>query len=223
MRWVTRSIIRTLATVAVVAVVAAVGWSVVHQLTTTIPISIVAPTVTVPAAAQANGQLRTVHTPGTLVADIQLTAGECHYRPVNAARGGVLPDPACTPGAVDPAVTQANIQQTICHRGYTSTVRPAWGLTAPFKLISYSAYGSSHSATTELDHLVPLEVGGASSASNLWVEPNAQSAHTVDNPKDLVEGALNRAVCQGRVPLAAAQQAIATNWITALHQLGLSG
>ena len=35
------------------------------------------------------------------------------------------------------------------------------------------------------------------------------------NPKDKVENALNAAVCEGRVSLTAAQDAIAANWLTA--------
>src|SRR5262245_60365030 len=52
------------------------------------------------------------------------------------ARGSglnVLPDPACTPGATDPRVTQANIQVTICRSGYTRTVRPPTSYTEPLK------------------------------------------------------------------------------------------
>ena len=37
-----------------------------------------------------------------------------------------------------------------------------------------------------------------------------------------VEDALNRAVCDGRVSLAAAQRAIARNWLTSERRLGLS-
>jgi hypothetical protein len=35
-----------------------------------------------------------------------------------------LPDPALTPGAINPAVTQDDIESTICVRGWTRTVRP---------------------------------------------------------------------------------------------------
>ncbi len=35
-----------------------------------------------------------------------------------------LPDPALTPGAINPDVTQANIGSTVCVRGWTKTVRP---------------------------------------------------------------------------------------------------
>src|ERR1700687_1954524 len=45
----------------------------------------------------------------------------------------ILPDPKCTPGAVDPSVTQDNIDSTICVSGYTKTVRPPVSVTEPQK------------------------------------------------------------------------------------------
>jgi hypothetical protein len=36
-----------------------------------------------------------------------------------------LPDPWCTPGAIDPAVTQENLQETICVPDYSKSVRPS--------------------------------------------------------------------------------------------------
>ena len=63
----------------------------------------------------------------------------------------------------------------------------------------------------EYDHLVPLGVGGAvNDPRNLWPEPGASP-----NPKDQVEDELNREVCDGRLTLAQAQKAIATDWLTA--------
>ena len=44
-----------------------------------------------------------------------------------------LPDPGTTPGATDPAVTQANIRETICIKGYTKTVRPPAHYTSKMK------------------------------------------------------------------------------------------
>ncbi|MFI6689696.1 hypothetical protein [Streptomyces sp. NPDC050485] len=43
-----------------------------------------------------------------------------------------------------------------------------------------------------------------------------------NNPKDGVEAKLSSAVCPGKVQLAAAQNAIATDWTTALAKLGLT-
>jgi hypothetical protein len=163
-----------------------------------------------------------VHTPGTLVIDEQLTPDECRARVISAALGEVLPDRTCTPGAVDPAVTQANINSTICSSGYTNTVRPPASVTDAFKATVVTDYGEQYSSTTELDHLVPLELGGASTASNLWPEPNRTGATSVDNPKDSVEDAANHAVCDRQITLAAAQRAIATNWVALGQQLGVS-
>ena len=40
------------------------------------------------------------------------------------AQQGYLPDHNRTPGAINPDITQANIQQTVCLRGFTKTIRP---------------------------------------------------------------------------------------------------
>jgi hypothetical protein len=42
------------------------------------------------------------------------------------------------------------------------------------------------------------------------------------NAKDPVETRLKQAVCSGKVTLAAAQQALVSDWTTALARLGLS-
>jgi hypothetical protein len=133
-------------------------------------------------------------------------AGRCH-----AADGGFLPDHLCTEGAVDPRVTQGNIAATVCRSGYTTTVRPPESVTEPIKVERMAAYGiSAPLAMYELDHLIPLELGGASTTTNLWPEPLAGSrgAHR----KDELENALRRQVCSGAVTLAVAQLAIAANW-----------
>ena len=72
--------------------------------------------------------------------------------------------------------------------------------------------------TSARDHLVPLELGGSNDATNLWPE-----SLPTPNPKDKVENALNAAVCDGRVKLAAARAAIAADWLTAEKKLGLNG
>jgi hypothetical protein len=114
-------------------------------------------------------------------------------------------------------VTQENIGTTICATGYTERVRPPESQTEDFKFNrAYPAYGMASGTTSELDHLVPLELGGANDAANLWPE-----AGTLPNPKDAVENALRRAVCDGEVRLISAQRAIALDWKTAETRLGL--
>jgi hypothetical protein len=148
-----------------------------------------------------------------------------------ASDGYLLPDAGCTPGAVDPSVTQADLGSTICRSGgYTSSVRPPEGLTDSFKTLSMSAYTTpSARIDTELDHLVPLELGGASDTRNLWAEPDQGNPAEFDpqhpfgvNAKDGVEDRLHDAVCLDRVSLAAAQQAVAADWTTAESRLGIA-
>jgi hypothetical protein len=163
------------------------------------------------AGAAPSGHLKKVHDPGHVTGTLH---GHCSYRD-----NGQLPDPRCTPGSIDPAVTQANIGSTICRSGYTKTVRPPESETERFKFdVAYPAYGDPQSEKTELDHEVSLELGGSNDATNLWPE-----SPSTPNPKDKVENALNDAVCSGRITLAAAQQAIASDWLTAEQKLGLSG
>ena len=145
----------------------------------------------------------------------QPAAGSCHYR-----YSGVypLPDPSCTPGSISPAVTQANINSTICVSGYTATVRPPSNITSAEKIGSAAAYGYTGSFSTgEYDHLVPLELGGdPNDPANLWVEPNDKAGATsVYNTKDTLENRLRVMVCAGQLALATAQQAIASNWAVA--------
>jgi hypothetical protein len=137
----------------------------------------------------------------------------CH---IGSKNGQDIPDPKCTPGATNPAVTQATIATTICQSGWTSTVRPPVSVTSRMKKLSAESYGIVGVAG-EFDHLVSLEVGGApDDPRNLWVEPGS-----IPNPKDAVENQLKAAVCAGLVPLATAQHAIATSWPTAFDDAGL--
>jgi hypothetical protein len=138
--------------------------------------------------------------------------GSCHYR--IADNGETLPDPTCTPGAINPKVTEATLADTICKTGYTKSIRPPRDITAAEKRANAASYGyTGPSSDSEYDHLIPLELGGdPNDARNLWVEPGASP-----NPKDGIEHKLHQRVCAGTVSLAAAQQAIASDWTTALN------
>ncbi len=163
-----------------------------------------------PGPAGHDGRLARIADEGQVTYSVQFT--RCQAR-----AGGQLPDPHCTPGSVDPAITQASIATTICRSGYTHQVRPPESQTNHAKFdVAYPAYRIPDAAASELDHLVSLELGGSNDITNLWPEVGK-----VPNPKDKVENALHRAVCDGRVTLAAAQRAIAANWMTAEAKLGL--
>ena len=126
---------------------------------------------------------------------------------------GQLPDKNCTPGSIDPRVTQDNIHQTICVQGYTGKVRPPVGYTNKLKMQQIKEYGYLETNPTlyEEDHLISLELGGnPTDPKNLWPEPGK-----APNPKDKIENLCHKKVCKGEIPLADAQRQIAENWTTA--------
>jgi hypothetical protein len=151
--------------------------------------------------------------------------GSCHLRYVGRQP---LPDPRCTPGAIDSAVTQANLRTTACRKGgYTASVRPPLSATNAIKRRLLAAYGipASDVGRYELDHLIELSGGGSSDVRNLWPEPNvlyaARGSDFVRNDKDQVETYLFHAQCSGKASLSAIQQAVSQNWTTAVAVLGL--
>lgn len=150
-----------------------------------------------------------------LVASLWLPAPAASASTCTAHDG--LPDSACTPGDRDPRVSQQNIGDTICAKGWSKSVRPAKNVTDPIKREQMAAYGiDGPRGAYELDHLIPIELGGASTVANLWPQPwdGDLGAHQ----KDRLEDRLHSLVCTGRMNLDAAQQVFATNWVSAYHQ-----
>lgn len=126
---------------------------------------------------------------------------------------GQLPDKNCTPGSIDPRVTQENIQQTICVSGYSGKVRPSVTYTNKLKIQQIKEYGYTENNPTfyEEDHLISLELGGnPTDSKNLWPEPGKSP-----NPKDKIENLCHKKVCKGEISLDDAQKQIAGNWTVA--------
>ena len=150
----------------------------------------------------------------------------CHYR-WTAARQP-LPDPHCTPGATNPAVTPATIASTICRSGYSSSIRPPESITGPEKRLNAAAYNYRLPLSWgEYDHLIPLELGGdPNDPRNLWVEPPSPGHSPnagVYNPKDGVENVAHSLVCAHRLALRVAQAWIASNWTTFEARAAVTG
>lgn len=132
-----------------------------------------------------------------------------------------LPDVRCTPGATDPAVRDDNVRATICRSGYSARHRPDQSVTGPIKRERMAAYGFGNRplGEFELDHLVPISLGGDPIAlANLWVEFNDHPNPDDQNTKDRLEGVLFGEVCAGRVPLGEARRVIATDWVAAYRR-----
>jgi len=132
---------------------------------------------------------------------------------------GNLPDPNITPGAINPAVTQDNIQDTICVKGYTKKIRPPQSYTNKLKKIQIREYGfvDKNPRNYEEDHLIPLSLGGSpSDPENLW--PHSKHTEWNADKKDRLELRLYQLVCRGELPLEEARRTIARDWIRAYQK-----
>ena len=148
---------------------------------------------------------------------VKKSPGSGEALPVHVGPPDIYPDPEKTPGAVNPAVTQENIRETICNpRWSTKSIRPEAGYTNRLKVDQIAEYGYSDSRVRdyEEDHFIPLELGGnPTDPKNLWPEPFETSvpdggAHT----KDKVENFLRAEVCSGSLTLGEAQREITEDW-----------
>lgn len=115
------------------------------------------------------------------------------------------------PGAINLDVTQDNTATTICKSGWTKTVRPPVEYTDALKRkLLGSKYSRASMKLYELDHCIPLELGGDPiSEQNLWLQPWAGKCGA--HAKDKLENSLRRDVCAGRKTLAQARAAV-TRW-----------
>ncbi len=130
----------------------------------------------------------------------------------HAPDGTAMPDRTLTPGS---ALTTA--AAVVCASGYLSSIQDVG---EDLRRSVYAAYAVDHAQRDgyELDHLVPVELGGDNSERNLWPQPRTgPGAAAVKNG---LESHLQDLVCAGTVPLAEVQQAIAADWSAANVRYG---
>jgi hypothetical protein len=132
--------------------------------------------------------------------------------PIAVPSNVAMPDAGLTPGETFTGVTTSQV----CTPGYASSVRHV--TTAQYHEV-YAEYHIAYpqpSGTYELDHLIPLELGGDNANANLWPEP----ANPVPgfHQKDALENTMHGLVCQGRLDLGQAQREIAVNWYAAYRR-----
>src|SRR2546428_1074430 len=131
---------------------------------------------------------------GLLLVGFALSAGDASAQPHRAGPSYLYPDPATTPGVVNPDITQANIHETICNPQWsTKSIRPPVSYTGNLKKQQLAAprYKDKTPSHYEEDHLISLELGGnPKDPKNLWPEPWGTPAQSLTSkgpfPADVV-------------------------------------
>ena len=130
---------------------------------------------------------------------------------------GPLPDHDCTPGAIFENATK----EIICVSGYSSTVRD---VSMHLKKKVFLQYGINYPVpfgSYEIDHLIPLSLGGNNEVSNLW--PKSATPFPGFWEKNITGNYLKEEICAGRVALRVAQQHMADNWFLIYQNMDSQG
>ena len=110
----------------------------------------------------------------------------------------LVPDPKLTPGKIARRdKDQHGVSIAMEHKVF-ARYRIPWSRRAEFKI----------------DHLIPLELGGADNVENLWPQNRRVKPYGVER-KELLTRCLLLRIAQGRITLAQAQTAMQEDWIDA--------
>jgi hypothetical protein len=140
-------------------------------------------------------------------------------KPLTKPDGTQLPDPRCTPGAVNPTLTLSVLKNSDFSTG--PCVRDK-ATSADAKNTTYGWYGIARppnnvgkTQVCEKDHLISLELGGADTLANIWPQCGPDQNALNDRyfkRKDMVENYLAAQVRAGQIDLSTAQHGIASDW-----------
>ena len=148
---------------------------------------------------------------------VTLPAPDAHC--ATGVRGGrPLPDPKCTPGAINPSATLAVLRdprfRTACLRDKGSSPgekEATYGLYA----LTKPKPNNGPNMVCELDHLISLELGGSDLTDNIWPQcgpADQPRSKRFFHQKDVVENYLAAEVEAGHISLKTAQDGIAQDW-----------
>jgi hypothetical protein len=117
------------------------------------------------------------------------------------------PDRACSPGAYYSRLTR----RVICSSRFrTGSIR---NVPQSEKFEVEQEYGMAatyYGRSIEIDHIVPLELGGSNAIANLFPEPGSGTANY--HAKDVLENHAKEMVCSGQLSLGTARRGFARNW-----------
>lgn len=161
------------------------------------------------------GRLHIVAGASQPLGDASIYKMGCHVRMVH---GYSLPDPKCTPGAINPSVTTDVLDNldfsTACIRNRATTAREK-AMTYRWYGIHFPKHNHGKTQICELDYLIPLKLGGADTLDNVWPQCGPKHGPVWKRGfkrKNLVENYLVKMVRDGKMQLWEAQQGIAKDW-----------
>lgn len=128
----------------------------------------------------------------------------------------LLPDAKVTPGAI-----RTTDESGICAKTFrTGPYRKTTEATKIAVCKEYAVKNCPHLGFLEIDHLVPLELGGLDDIKDLWPQPAKPLPGY--HQKDVLEDYLKRAVCVTKsISLADAQGCIMHDWVACSKRFGL--
>lgn len=121
------------------------------------------------------------------------------------AQEALVPNPKLTPGKIAERDQDRQGVTLAMEQRVFARYRIPWSRRGEFKI----------------DHLIPLELGGADSIENLWPQSRRAKPYGADRKKLLTQVLLARTAA-GQITLAQAQEQISKDWIDAfIDQLGM--
>jgi hypothetical protein len=117
------------------------------------------------------------------------------------------PDRHCSPGAYYSRLTR----RVICSSRFRTGAIRNVPQSEKFRVErEYGMAATHYGRTIEIDHIVPLELGGSNAIANLFPEPGSGPANY--HVKDAAEDRAKAEVCDGRLSLRVARRSFAEDW-----------
>jgi hypothetical protein len=130
-----------------------------------------------------------------------------HRTRTSACLRSARPDRQCSPGAYYSRLTR----RVICSSRFrTSAIRNV-PQAEKFRVErEYGMAAAYYGYAIEIDHIVPLELGGSNAIANLFPEPGSGAANY--HAKDALENRAKAEVCDGQLSLRVARRGFARDW-----------
>jgi hypothetical protein len=114
----------------------------------------------------------------------------------SSSKGPYRADLVRSPGVLNPDVTQANVNSTICVQGWTRTIRPPTSYTNALKRKQMREYGVGGSPSDyQEDHLISLELGGHPTIRAISGPSRTRARPTSTRSRTTSTGRSARAIC----------------------------